>query len=131
MKTIIAGSRNIAPSQKFLEEIITRCNIEITEIVCGMAKGVDYAGLNYGEMNNIPVKKFPANWEKFGKSAGPVRNREMARYAEACIVIWDGFSRGSANMIKQAKENKLTLYIFNVTNGDLDIYPKPIEFEQI
>jgi len=48
-----------------------------------MAKGVDRLGLLWAERAKIPVKKFNANWERYGKSAGIVRNRKMGRYAEA------------------------------------------------
>ncbi|WP_197026348.1 hypothetical protein [Polaribacter sp. Hel_I_88] len=55
--------------------------------------------------------RFPAEWNKFGKAAGPVRNKEMAIYADALIAFWDGKSRGTKNMIQLAKQNGLLLKV--------------------
>lgn len=43
-----------------------------------------------GEQNGVPVRRFPANWERFGRAAGMYRNAEMARYASGGIILWDG-----------------------------------------
>ncbi len=100
MKVIIAGSRHINDIE-FILNAIDESGWEITEVVCGMASGVDRIGKAWAEEMNIPVKPFPADWNRYGKSAGPIRNGEMADYADAAIVIWDGKSRGSKNMIEQ------------------------------
>jgi hypothetical protein len=99
MKVIVAGSRNIV-DQKIIFNIIESSNFEITEIVSGTARGVDQIGEKYGLTNNIPIVMFPANWNKYGKSAGYVRNTEMAKYADALIAVWDGKSSGTRHMIK-------------------------------
>jgi hypothetical protein len=69
-----------------------------TEIVSGGAKGVDASAEWFAEVGKRPFKLFPADWDKHGKSAGPLRNREMAQYGDALLLIWDGKSPGSANM---------------------------------
>lgn len=43
-------------------------------------------------------RTFKADWNTYGKTAGPKRNAQMAEYGDALLVIWDGKSRGSANM---------------------------------
>jgi len=113
MKTIIAGSRDIIGLQGLneVEQAIADSGFDVTEVVCGGARGVDELGLIWGTNNDIPVKKFPANWKEFGKSAGPQRNIEMARYADALIAVWDGKSRGSAHMIKVAKMQGLKVHV--------------------
>lgn len=50
---------------------------------------------------DIPVKRFPADWDRHGRAAGPIRNCQMAQYADALIAIWDGKSRGTKNMIDE------------------------------
>lgn len=70
----------------------------LTEVVSGNARGIDSLGAAWAERREIPVKLFPANWSKHGKSAGIIRNREMALYADGALVLWDGKSRGSKNM---------------------------------
>ena len=102
MKVIIAGSRDIIdPGVIF--PIIERSPFEIDEVVCGMARGVDRMGRRWAIENGIPIKEFPANWGEYGNAAGPIRNGEMADYADALIAIWDGQSRGTADMISRMK----------------------------
>ena len=88
----------------------------VTEIVCGMAKGVDTHGEKFAKINNIPVKYFPANWNEHGKRAGFIRNAEMGDYADALILIWDGKSKGSAHMKKYAKSVGLPILEFVVNS---------------
>ena len=111
MKTIIAGSRTIT-NYKLIKETLDNINFKITEIVSGTAIGVDKLGEKYGLENNIQIKQFPANWDKYGKSAGYIRNKDMADYADDCIVFYNGISNGSNHMIKISKENNLILKIF-------------------
>lgn len=111
MKTIIAGSRTIN-NLRLLEKTIDESGFEITEVVCGGARGVDDLGRKWaGNGNRIPVKLFPANWDLFGKSAGYKRNVEMAYYAEALIALWDGESRGTKHMIDIAKSKGLKVFV--------------------
>jgi hypothetical protein len=109
MKTIVAGGRDITDFQ-----LVVRAMAEvpwpISEVVSGACRGVDLLGEQVAANRQIPIKRFPADWEKFGLSAGPMRNAEMAEYADALILIWDGKSKGSANMLKQAKQHNLRIY---------------------
>lgn len=110
MKTIIAGSRTIIDYNKVLTAII-KSDINITEVVSGSAKGVDELGEKYAKSKNIPLKIFKADWNKFGKSAGMIRNAEMANYANALIAIWDGKSVGTKNMIELAHKRNLKVFV--------------------
>lgn len=84
------------------------------EIVSGAARGADQLGETFAISRNIPIRKFPADWENFGRSAGFVRNREMAEYADALLLLWDGKSRGSQNMLLEAAKRGLRLYVYIV-----------------
>jgi hypothetical protein len=108
MKLIIAGGRDY----KFTErDYLMLNNIEgVTEVVCGMARGADAFGLQWARLNNIPVAEFPANWSLYGKSAGPIRNQEMAAYADAVALFPGGV--GTASMYRTAKNNGLKIYDF-------------------
>lgn len=75
-------------------------------IVCGMATGADTLGRNYAISNGLEVLEFPADWNKYGKSAGYVRNKEMGDVADSAIVFWDGRSKGSKLMIDIMHELK-------------------------
>ena len=115
MKTIIAGSRTIKLDEvtEFLDEL-KEFGVVITEVVSGTAKGVDSHGEWWAKQQCIPVKRFPANWDEFGKSAGMIRNQEMLDYAEQLICIWDGVSKGTKNMITIAKRKKIPIYLLEV-----------------
>jgi hypothetical protein len=114
MRTIIAGSRDIT-DLRLLETVIEDSGFDITEVVCGGARGVDALGRTWaGNGNRAPVKMFPAKWDEFGKSAGYRRNVEMADYGEALIAIWDGASRGTKHMIDIATSKGLKIYVRNL-----------------
>ena len=110
MKVIIAGSRTITDFN-LLKKVITASGFNITEVVCGGARGVDSLGQKWAELNNIPVKLFPANWNAYRKSAGYIRNKQMSDYADALVCIWDGSSKGSKHMLELADKNGLEIYL--------------------
>jgi hypothetical protein len=119
MKVIIAGSRHM-PLELFhlIDKGMQKSGFKPTQIICGMARGADMLGAAWATYNRIEVAEFPAEWNKYGKSAGPIRNGHMAKAADAAIVfIWDN-SRGSANMIKQMEN--LGKPCFVVRNGVLE-----------
>jgi hypothetical protein len=94
-----------------LDWAISRSRFEISEVVSGGARGIDQLGERWARDSGVPIKTFEPNWDKFGRSAGMIRNVEMARYADALIAIWDGKSRGTRHMIEQAKKYGLRLFI--------------------
>lgn len=113
MKVIVAGSREIT-SYIVVKDAIKNSGFDVTEIVSGTARGVDKLGELWAFENDIPVKRFPADWEKYGKSAGYKRNQQMADYADALVAIWDRKSPGTGHMISIAKMKQLPVYIHYV-----------------
>lgn len=65
----------------------------------------------WAKKHGIPVAPFPADWNKFGKRAGAIRNADMAMYADALVAVWDGKSRGTRDMIKKAEALGLKFYV--------------------
>lgn len=110
MKTIIAGSRTCV-SMNHLVEAIKRINWTPTTIISGAAKGADALGEQWALENSVPIKQFKPDWIKYGKAAGPIRNRGMAESADALIVLWDGKSSGTKNMIETARKLELKVYV--------------------
>lgn len=87
-----------------IQQAVGASGFEITEVVCGLARGADTLGKQWAHERGIPVAEFPADWESFGKGAGHIRNRQMRDYADAGIgFIW-GSSKGSMNMLSQLRE---------------------------
>jgi hypothetical protein len=119
MKVIIFGSRHMPFSlYPLVGQAIEKSGFDVTEVVCGMARGADTWGAKWAYDNKIPIRKFPANWEEHGKRAGPIRNKEMGDYADAGIgFIWPG-SRGSEHMRNYLEH--LGKPHFIVYNGELD-----------
>lgn len=109
MRVIVAGSRSIV-DYLIVEQAIKDSGFTITELISGCAKGVDTLGEYYAQLRDIPIKKFPADWQRHGRKAGYIRNMEMAKHADALIAVWDGQSSGTVHMINVAKERGLKMY---------------------
>lgn len=104
MKLIIAGTRYFEdwnPYGEYLEDAIAKSGWrdDITQVVSGGAYGMDSVGVLWAEKNSVPYLIFYANWRDYGKAAGPIRNAKMAKYADALLLLWDGKSAGSENML--------------------------------
>ena len=116
MKTIISGCRDFTDYNLLKSKLdYYRKDHTITEVVSGAASGADTLGENYAVENELPVKQFKANWKQYGNAAGPIRNRQMAHYADVLIAVWDGKSKGTHNMMEEM--NKLKKPVFLVYIG--------------
>ena len=107
---IIAGSHsftNYSLLCKTLEDLFPH---PIT-IVSGHARGADKLGEAYAQAKGYDVLIMPAEWDKYGKSAGYRRNSKMAEQADALIAFWDGQSRGTYHMINLAKAKGLPVHV--------------------
>lgn len=111
MKLIVAGGRdykgNVARWIDFAE-------IEVTEVVSGGATGADRLGEEYAEARGIPVRHFIPNWKDYGRAAGPMRNKEMAEYADAVALFAGG--KGTDSMYQEAKKAGIQVYDFRSAN---------------
>jgi len=113
MKVIIAGKRDFN-NYELLKSSIISLNLEINEIVSGKAKGADLLGEKFAIENKKPIKEFPANWKKYNRAAGPIRNKEMAEYSDVLIAFWDQKSKGTKSMIELAKKNNLIVHVIEI-----------------
>ena len=129
MKLIIAGGRDITDYSLVLSAL-GESKFNPTEIVSGMASGVDTLAVQYATENNLPLKQFWAEWGFYGKSAGPIRNRQMAEYADALLAIWDGKSRGTKNMIEEATKRNLQVYVYRTDIDRIATLEEALEFEE-
>lgn len=114
---IIAGSRDFADYEllkivcdHMLSEKVKTHNIVI---ISGGARGADSLGEQYAKERGYELQSHPADWDKYGKSAGYRRNKEMAEVADACICFWDGQSKGTKHMIDIATDMGLKVKIVN------------------
>jgi len=111
-KVIIAGGRDF-DDYELLEKNLDFLfqNKENVVVVSGKASGADSLGERYAKDRGLKIKEFPAEWNKYGKSAGYRRNEQMAQNADALVAFWDGVSRGTKHMIEVAKSNELRIRI--------------------
>src|SRR5271170_1954031 len=72
----------------------------ITVLINGMAKGGDAIGRTWAKTQNIPIEEYWANWNKYGKGAGHIRNEEMLVKGKLDLVLGLPGGRGTANMLK-------------------------------
>jgi hypothetical protein len=118
VRVIVAGSRDLDTDELpiwLVADAVYKSGWkdQITEIVSGGCRGIDLAGEQFASDYKIPVKKFNPDWS-LGKKAGPIRNQQMADYADALVLIWSGTSRGSADMKKKAELKGLKIYEYLV-----------------
>lgn len=118
VRVIIAGGRNFSNVMLFrntIRKYLLDIKDEI-EIISGGCSGADTMGEWFAEDNDLKLTVFEADWDKYGKAAGPIRNEQMAKYAAESdrgilIAFPIGKSPGTRNMIKLAKQFDLEVYI--------------------
>ena len=127
MKVIVAGGRDFTDYEYLSNSLKTKLGeiyldqynprSDYIEIVSGGARGADALGEKFAEEYKLPVKLFPADWEQYGKSAGAIRNRQMAEYADMLIAFWDGSSKGTKNMIETMKKLGKPTFIYSTNRS--------------
>ena len=107
-RIVIAGCRdynNYDEAKKFIDESICDIRNEYKLIfISGGCRGADTLGERYAKENGFEIERYSADWKKYGRAAGPKRNKQMAQIADLVICFWDGQSRGTKSMISYAKE---------------------------
>lgn len=116
MKLIIAGSRDLYWGVFSITEVLAQAEIDdkITEVVSGCATGMDSCGEAWARTRGFPITSYPADWKTHDKAAGPIRNAQMADYADAALVIMRPGSRGSKNMIEEMLKRGKPIWVFTV-----------------
>ena len=116
-KIAIGGCRNFNNYnvfKEFVNECISSFKGEII-IISGKCRGVDCMAERYAAEKSLGLELFPAEWKKYGRSAGPIRNKVMVQRADIVIAFWDGKSKGTKSLINNAKVMGKVLYIKNIT----------------
>ena len=120
-RSVVAGCRdyeNYREAKAYIDFCISKIRKNYTLIfVSGGCKGADMLGERYAKENGFKIERYIADWEKYGKSAGPKRNMQMAEIGDYVICFWDGKSKGTLTMINCAKKLKKPLRIKNITNS--------------
>lgn len=101
MKVLICGSRNINNPALILRAV-EQSGMNPTHIISGGARGVDTLVRHYARSAGIEFTEYLADWDKYGKRAGFLRNITMIGVSDAVIAIWDGESRETKHSIDHA-----------------------------
>lgn len=108
VRIVVAGCRDYNDydeARLFIDQCLTviRKDNEII-ILSGGAVGADSLGERYARENGFKTELYPADWKKYGRSAGPIRNRQMAEACDCAICFWDGKSKGTESMLELANK---------------------------
>ena len=118
-RVVVAGCRNYNnydEAKTYMDHCLSNIKKENRIIiVSGGARGADALGERYAKENRYEIERYYANWDRYGKSAGPIRNKLMAEKSDYVICFWDGKSRGTKSMIEFAQELNKPLKVKKVT----------------
>lgn len=105
MRVLVCGCRDFNDPMTLGSWLggIHKNNGPITLIIEGGSSGADYMARKFAERQGIPVRTFDAEWGKYGKSAGPIRNRQMLVEGKPDLVVAFEGGAGTADMVKQAR----------------------------
>jgi hypothetical protein len=137
---VIAGSRSFPFSlfpERCLDEVgqaIATAGWPVGEVISGGAKGVDSAGAAWAERVGVPLVEIEPDWETHGKAAGPKRNTQMVRAADAVVALWNGESAGTRDTIGKARAALTDEQVHVHSIGDFavavsltDVEPTPLD----
>jgi DNA polymerase III epsilon subunit-like protein len=132
-KVIIAGSRSIKDYKlvkQLVDEIVEANKLEVSHVISGRAYGVDRLGEQWATERGVDIDYMPADWDDvsvpnavvkynqrgvaYNAVAGHLRNEEMAKKGDILILIHDGESTGSLDMLNRAKKHGLTVFVKEV-----------------
>ena len=112
-RVIIAGSCSFTDYdrlQAVCDNILAnKCRTHAIVVISGTARGADTLGERYAQERGYGLQRFPADWQQYGRAAGPIRNRQMADNADALICFWNGHSPSAKNMISTANRRGLNV----------------------
>lgn len=104
MIVLICGGRNYN-NDKIVYDILDALHEKdaISELIEGGAKGADWLAGKWARHRKVQCRTFPANWNKYGPAAGPLRNQEMLDKSKPALVVAFPGGRGTKDMIGRAR----------------------------
>ena len=126
MRVLFCGDRNWT-NYKVICDIMTYFKPDV--VIEGETKGADSLSRDAAEYFGIQVLKFPADWDKYGGAAGPIRNTQMLTEGKPDLVV--AFhndiknSKGTLNMVNQARKQNIKVFVY--TEQGLQTIYQPYE----
>lgn len=124
MKIVVGGSRQCTTAALLERAIETSpWKGQVTQVIQGGATGVDELARKWAELRGIEVVTIVAEWNKYGRAAGPRRNRAMIREhaPDGVIVVWDGRSPGSASLVREARRAGVPVFEFLLREAEVQL----------
>jgi len=124
-KLIVAGGRDFNDYELLSNRLLAIVNegdlknYDVS-IVSGMAQGADALAVRFATEHNVTLHKFYANWDKYGRRAGFLRNEQMAGFADGLLAFHDKASKGTAHMIKTMRMQSKPTYVINYVKEQLE-----------
>lgn len=118
MKVLLCGSRTI-DDPAVVSRAVEQSGIRPTQIISGGARGVDRLAGEYATAKGIEFIEYLADWAKYGKRAGFLRNYAMVGAADAVIAVWDGTSAGTQHSIEYAKSCGKEVFVYLHTTAQV------------
>jgi len=116
MRVLVCGGRTF-DNWELLAGVLDGLEpMQASVIIHGAAPGADTLAGRWAELRRVPVEAFPAEWEKHGRAAGPIRNARMLAEGKPALVVAFPGGRGTANMVKQARA--VNVEVLEVSAGD-------------
>jgi hypothetical protein len=113
MKLAIIGSRTFNNYELLYDHLEEHLNTT-TMVVSGAARGADSMGERWAKENDIETLIFPAEWDKYGKRAGYIRNEDIIKNCDFCVAFWDGASKGTLHSVLLCKKYNKQYKIINI-----------------
>ena len=114
-RLVVAGSRGFDSYERLSAELdkylAGRSNVTI---ISGTARGADRLGEKYAQEHGYKIEQMPAQWAKYHQGAGPIRNKQMVKTADAVLVFWDNESSGTRNIIECARAENIPCKVVNI-----------------
>lgn len=110
MRVLVFGGRDFHNERLAFKALnMLHKKYKFTCVIDGAASGADTLGYRWAKRNGVPTERYPANWAKFGRAAGPIRNRQMIEEGLPDIGVAFPGGRGTANMKEQLKKAGITV----------------------
>ena len=100
MKVLVCGGRYYADRLR-VDQVL--CDLKPEKVIHGAAQGADTLAAEWALDMGVPVEAYPADWERHGRAAGPIRNRHMLEDSCPDVVVAFPGGKGTADMVKRAK----------------------------
>jgi hypothetical protein len=86
----------------------------LKKVISGGASGVDRLAELWATEHGVTFKEYPANWQEYGRKAGPIRNTIISKECHILVAFPSKYSRGTYDVIGKARRNKKVVYVFEV-----------------